>query len=79
LSEIIFENLTEGSLVGSINSGGKLVNTNQGWVKCSYPNTNGTETPELYKKEYFTAHRQKKGNSEELIHLVKSIRNVSAN
>jgi hypothetical protein len=49
LSENIFENLTEGNLVGSINSGEKLVNTNQGWVKCSYPNTNGTETPILYK------------------------------
>jgi hypothetical protein len=79
LSENIFENLTEGNLVGSINSGEKLVNTNQGWVKCSYPNTNGTETPILYKKECFTPYRKKKGNSEELIHLVKPISNISAN
>jgi len=71
--------LTEENLVGAINSGAKLVYTNQGSIKCGYLNTNGTETPILYKKEFFTPHRQRKGNSEELIHLVKPISNVSAN
>ena len=61
MSEIIFENLTEGNLVGLINTGAKLVNINQGRVKLSYPNKNGTETPIQYKKEYFPPHRQKMG------------------
>ena len=60
MSEIIFENLTEGNLVGLINTGAKLVNINQGRVKLSYPNKNGTETPIQYKEEYFPPHRQKR-------------------
>jgi hypothetical protein len=53
--------LTEENLVGAINSGAKLVNTNQGWIKWSYPNTNGTETPILYKKGMFYPSQKKKG------------------